>query len=103
MDSFFFRGCFSFGGEGILTGIPSNGIGLLMLEAVLRLMVALRTESVPEDKFFLRSTIEECLDPSIQLESIEFFEVCLLRPPFWRPAWAFLIVSTSSAGSLSMH
>ena len=70
------------GGVGVRTGIPVSEGSLNgtpdLTGAPLRRIVALRTESVPEI-FFLRFTTDDSLeDAIIQLESIEFLEICRL-------------------------
>ena len=86
-----------------MTGIPalSPVKGMVpRLGAPFRLMVALRTESVPD--WFLKFTVELRLW-MIQLESKEFVDDFLETVSEMNLALADLIISTSSLGSLSMH
>lgn len=92
--------------------IESRNGRLARLEAApLRLIVALRTESVPDFTIcFLKLTADESLlFPNIQFESSEFFDSRRCRIDSFLGGCltnldlAALTMSTNSMGSLSMH
>ena len=97
------------GGTGDMTGIPPLSADSLPLKGILprlgapfRLMVALRTESVPD--WCLKFNVEFWPPPlMIQLESKEFADDFLETVSEMYLDLADLIISTSSLGSLSTH